>query len=439
MEAITTETRIIECDPILLKDNPWQTRTHYDETAIAELAESIGRLGLLQPPIGRQVDNLGDGTHIELAFGHSRARACRHLGRLIPVEIREISDEDMARIAWAENRDRKDLTAVEEARALKAMIEEFNWTQEQLSAEVGLDRSTIANKLQLLKLPAEVQDEVVQGNLSERKASAILQFYKIPNADVELYHEHAGQWATPIEEEIAGCLDPETSSDEVRNRYRYVQSQIDRIKENIKREAKRAKAAEKLAAKLDEPSNLVDVKKLKWDQYDRLSHDVPGACSVDCPCRRKALGYDGEPTSICINPSRLRGLRAAATKERNKKRRERQKKLKEQFLAAVKEHGLTNQAVASVFVKALNGPRAEAIREAIKQCDLDARRYDAFAKAGYQRDTPATVRLATEFDSGTLLKLLFLAHGLHQLHHMHEYDAADTSIVRDYLKSVGAK
>lgn len=173
--------------------NPWQTRACLDPEHINGLAEDIKKNGLLQPPVGRRVDDAGKakpwgdqlfvGTKVQLAFGHNRLAAYRRLAELepsngewtvMPLMIQNLTDEQMAMMAWSENAARKDLTSIEEATAIQRDIESFGWTQEQAAEKLGLARATVANKLRLLKLPAEVQKAVEEGKISERQASAIL-------------------------------------------------------------------------------------------------------------------------------------------------------------------------------------------------------------------------------------------------------------------------
>ena len=131
--------------------------------SIAELAADIYARGLLQPPVGRQVDG-----RVQLAFGHRRLRAYRHIRTQIdamgwsamPVNVQTLTDEQMALAAWSENAQRKDITAIEEAQAIKRMMDVFGWSQGDMGSKLGVDRSTVANKLRLLRLPEEVQTRI---------------------------------------------------------------------------------------------------------------------------------------------------------------------------------------------------------------------------------------------------------------------------------------
>lgn len=168
----------------LIDDNPYQSRSTYDEAAILELATDIAAHGLLQPVLARSTP---DGRY-QLAFGHRRLRAYHLLHdrgnygyNLIPAEVREISDEQLALYAWSENAQRQDLTPLEEARAIQQMLEQFGWTQSATAERIGLDRSTVANKLRLLRLPDDVQQLVQTRQISERQAQAAAPILTLPD------------------------------------------------------------------------------------------------------------------------------------------------------------------------------------------------------------------------------------------------------------------
>jgi len=166
-----------------IDDNPYQPRQQYNQESLEELAASIEANGLQQPPAGRR---LADGR-VQLVFGHRRRRAYDVLRAKdgerwasMPVMIVEASDEDMAARAWTENVEREDLTAVEQAQAIQRMVESFGWTQARVAERLGLAPATVANKLRLLRAPAEVQEAVAQGTISERQAGAMAPLWDLP-------------------------------------------------------------------------------------------------------------------------------------------------------------------------------------------------------------------------------------------------------------------
>ena len=162
-----------------LLDNPWQPRTSIDPAQLQDLADSIYTQGLLQPPIARPSAN-GAAT-FELAFGHRRVAAIRLLaaqGRWtgdVPVSLQDLSDEDMALLALAENSNREDLTAIETYRSYARILEEIpKLTIQKLAESVGLERPTLSNNLRILKLPAVVLERVEAGEMSVHAAREFL-------------------------------------------------------------------------------------------------------------------------------------------------------------------------------------------------------------------------------------------------------------------------
>lgn len=150
--------------------SPQQPRTRFDEQALAELAETIGSLGVLQPLLVRRVKG-----GYELVSGERRWRAARQAGLdRVPVEVLEIDEEQARIIALVENLQREDLSLLEEAEAYRRLVEEHAMTQEAVAKRVGKDRSTVANALRLLQLPAAVREQVLRGDLSAGHARALL-------------------------------------------------------------------------------------------------------------------------------------------------------------------------------------------------------------------------------------------------------------------------
>jgi len=158
----------IEVDKIDV--NPYQPRTQFDEEALRELADSISKLGVIQPLTVRAVDG-----RYQLISGERRLRAAKLAGlKTIPVFIRTADDQGMLEMALVENIQREDLNAIEVAISYQRLIEECNLTQETLSERVGKKRATISNYLRLLKLPAEIQLGISQNIISMAHARALI-------------------------------------------------------------------------------------------------------------------------------------------------------------------------------------------------------------------------------------------------------------------------
>ena len=159
----------IEIDRIA--PNPKQPRTHFDEQALGELAESIRTLGVIQPITVRKE---ADGRYTIIS-GERRWRASKLAGLTsMPAYIREADEESMLAMAIVENIQRQDLNAIEVALSLQRLVDECHLTQDSLGERVGKKRSTVANYLRLLKLPVEVQLAVREELISMGHARALI-------------------------------------------------------------------------------------------------------------------------------------------------------------------------------------------------------------------------------------------------------------------------
>lgn len=151
--------------------HPDQPRRHFREEAIEELAASIREQGLLQPLLVRRRPQGG----YELIAGERRWRASKRAGlKDVPVTVRDATDRETLELALVENLQREDLNPVELARGYEALMQDHGYTQEQLARRIGRDRSSIANTLRLLRLSAEIRQDLVDGKLSAGHAKAIL-------------------------------------------------------------------------------------------------------------------------------------------------------------------------------------------------------------------------------------------------------------------------
>lgn len=153
-----------------IKANPKQPRKRFDEGDLEELADSIKNNGILQPILVRK-----KGKGYEIVAGERRYQAAKLAGlEEVPVIIREVSDEDVFKLALIENLQRSDLTPIEEAQGYRQLIEENGLTQEQLGKALSKSRSAITNMLRLLDLPEAVQEMIAAGSLTAGHARAIL-------------------------------------------------------------------------------------------------------------------------------------------------------------------------------------------------------------------------------------------------------------------------
>jgi len=151
--------------------NPKQPRTNFDEDQLTELALSIKEVGLLQPPVVR---SLGNGKY-QLIMGERRFRAAKLAGlKTIPVIIRQTSDDQLLREAIVENIHRSQLNPLEEAAAYQQLLNDFNYTHDQLAVKLSKSRPVITNTMRLLNLPVSVQRRVAAGVISAGHARALL-------------------------------------------------------------------------------------------------------------------------------------------------------------------------------------------------------------------------------------------------------------------------
>ena len=154
-----------------ISPNPRQPRTVFDEDALNELIASIKEIGILQPPVVRQVS---EGRY-ELVMGERRLRAAKAAGlKTIPVIIRQTPDNELLREALIENIHRSQLNPLEEAAAYAGLLTDFGCTHEELATKLGRSRPLISNMLRLLNLPPTVQRKVAAGVISAGHARALL-------------------------------------------------------------------------------------------------------------------------------------------------------------------------------------------------------------------------------------------------------------------------
>jgi ParB family transcriptional regulator, chromosome partitioning protein len=155
--------------------NPFQPRREFREEELVELAASIRENGLLQPIVVRPAGNRRGADRWELVAGERRWRAVTRLGwKQVPAVVREVDDRTLLVLALVENLQRSELSAMEEAEGFQQLVSEFGLSQQQVAEAVGRDRSTVANTLRLLQLPASVRRLVEAGTLSAGHARALL-------------------------------------------------------------------------------------------------------------------------------------------------------------------------------------------------------------------------------------------------------------------------
>lgn len=182
-----------------IEPSPFQPRRHFDEGALAQLAASITRSGLMQPIIVRPT-----AAGFELVAGERRWRAAERAGLTeVPAVVRELTDEEAAEWALVENLQREELNPIERAHGLKSLADRFGVSHAALGERLGLDRSTVANLIRLTELESEIQEHVASGTMTMGHARALL---GVPTSGARLdlaKRAIAGAWSVrQIEEAV---------------------------------------------------------------------------------------------------------------------------------------------------------------------------------------------------------------------------------------------
>ena len=229
----STNEEIIEINLDELRPNPYQPRKVFDDEALKELSDSIKEHGVFQPIIVKKSIK-----GYEIIAGERRYRASKLAGlKTIPAIIRDFSDSQMMEIALLENLQRENLNVIEEALAYKSMIEKLNLTQDDLSKRVGKSRSHITNILGLLRLPKEVQKQVIQGNITMGHARMLS---KLEDHDkiIELANKIVNESLTVRDIENIGTAEAKKkpiTRKETTNEYKYVEELLrDKLDTKVK-------------------------------------------------------------------------------------------------------------------------------------------------------------------------------------------------------------
>ncbi|MBN2184448.1 MAG: ParB/RepB/Spo0J family partition protein [Candidatus Krumholzibacteriota bacterium] len=169
-ESVSETERVMELEINSIEPNPFQPRTHFDESQLQELAESIRKNGVIQPVVVRRVEG-----RYQLIMGERRLRGSKLAGKTtIPAIVRTVNDNQSLSFALMENLQREDLNPVEEGKGYKALKDEFGFSIKEISQYLGKDRTTVSNTIRLLALPEEVLRLIESGKLKAGHARALL-------------------------------------------------------------------------------------------------------------------------------------------------------------------------------------------------------------------------------------------------------------------------
>lgn len=172
----SSATAVLTLPVVQLTPNPFQPRHTFRPETLEELAASIQEKGILQPLIVRRV-----AQDYQIVAGERRWRAAQKAGLMeVPVLVRDYSDQEMLELALIENLQREELTPVEEARAYRQLIQEFEMTQEQIADRVGKSRVSVTNTLRLLRLPQNILSWIEEGQITAGHARALLSLESEP-------------------------------------------------------------------------------------------------------------------------------------------------------------------------------------------------------------------------------------------------------------------
>lgn len=176
-EGMPSDARIPQTDvPIdRVVPNPWQPRLVMDPDKLAELAESIREHGIIQPLLVTEERDAEGERYYQLIAGERRLRAAKAAGlERVPVTIRQSTPQELLELAIIENVQRADLSALEEAASYQRLVDEFHLTQQEVANRVGKSRVAVTNTLRLLALAPEIQQSIMNGEITEGHARALL-------------------------------------------------------------------------------------------------------------------------------------------------------------------------------------------------------------------------------------------------------------------------
>jgi len=232
-EKIHQSAGIDEIELSKIEANPFQPRSKFDQEALAELSASIKEIGLIQPITLRKVSD----DKYQIIAGERRFRASQMAGlNKIPAYVRKAKDDGMLEMALVENIQREDLDSIEIALSYQRLMDELEYTQEELSSRVGKKRSTIANYLRLLKLPAVIQKGLIEKQISMGHARAIINI-EDPDTQIMIFSQTIKHgFSVRKVEEIVRDLNAQegkgtakTPKSKFPNEFQIIKNQLDKI------------------------------------------------------------------------------------------------------------------------------------------------------------------------------------------------------------------
>ncbi|MFA1819638.1 nucleoid occlusion protein [Virgibacillus oceani] len=246
-----------------IEPNRYQPRTIFSEEKIQELAQTIHTHGMIQPIVVRQIEE----EKYELIAGERRWRAVQELEwENVSVIVREMNDTEIASVALIENLQREELTVIEEANAYAKLLEIHSLTQEALAQRLGKNQSTIANKLRLLKLSEEIQEALLNKQITERHARALIKLGD-PEQQVKLLQDilEFDLNVKQTEERISKLNAPKGEKKKKRNQWKGVNKDV-RIAMNTIRQS---------LAMVNDTGMNVESDEKELDDYYQITIKIP--------------------------------------------------------------------------------------------------------------------------------------------------------------------
>lgn len=261
-----------------IRPNPFQPRQEVDEEALAELAASIRANGLLQPIVVRPTGNRDGADTWELVAGERRWRAVTKLGwREVPAMVRSVDDRTLLVLALVENLQRASLSDLEEADAFQRLSDDFGLTQQEIAEAVGRDRSTVANTLRLLQLPASVRRLLDEGKLTAGHARALLSVSGDRKRAELARRAVEGGWTVREVEERARRAKSSSSSGKKKPR----KSDLDPVERELEAELQRALGTQVRIHKTRAGRGRIEVPYYGAEDFERIFELLAGKSAVE--------------------------------------------------------------------------------------------------------------------------------------------------------------
>lgn len=252
--------------------NPYQTRSHFGEKELEELASSIAATGVIQPILVRSLPT----GRFQLIAGERRWLASQKAGKTtIPAILRQVSDEQAMEITIVENLQRADLNPMEQARAYERLAKDFKMTQEQMAKRTGKERASVANFLRLLRLPEAVQQKVETGELSFGHARTLLAL-ETPEAILKAAQKvlALSMSVRQTESYVQGILNPEKAAKDKAGK-----DEAPKLDPNVKEAQERMQSSLGLKVRIEDKDGKgkVIIEYGRLEDFDSLMERILGA------------------------------------------------------------------------------------------------------------------------------------------------------------------